>query len=190
MERWNGSHPIENGQCRFNHLAIILENGDFWFSLCFFSFLCIVIGDNFLGFFSFIVGPKRQLLKTKFSTAAILFLRWPPCDFWPYRCSESQLLFQTFHNHSYYFWQEPNWFAMTSQKQHGHHRLLCKMWHWHYKAKFMKAYSNVILMLPLYSVNGFYSIWCIVLKWFKYSAFIVTKMAFFRRFFSSRSFFI
>ena len=57
-----------------------------------FSFLCIVLGDNFLGFFPFALGPRRQLLKTKLSTAAILFSRWPPCNFWPYRCCKWQLL--------------------------------------------------------------------------------------------------
>ena len=94
-------------------------------------------------------------------------------------CSTFPDSFQTIYSLWYCFWQEPNWFSMTSQKQHGRHGPLFKMWHWHdkFKAKINsgRLTQNVFLMLQVYSVHGFYTIWGIVLKWFKYSAFIVTK---------------
>ena len=91
------NHFVHMMSLRSKLLAEYVGKGLGNYMLCYchpkiFSLLCIEFRDNFLDFFLFILGPRRQLFKTRYSTATTLFTRWPPCEFPAYRCSKSQLL--------------------------------------------------------------------------------------------------
>ena len=142
-----------------------------------------MLGDSFLGFFPFTFGPRRQLLKTEFSTAAILFSRCPPCNIQIYRCFKSQLLlpihfkFSTVihvtsgKNPIHFQWDHKNNMAAMDRYEKCEIGIA--------KLNSGRLTLNIFLVLPLYSVHGFYPIWGIALKLLKYSAFIVTKIVFF-----------
>ena len=82
----------------------------------------------------------KKLFYECVSNKSILFSRWLPCDFPPYRCSQWQLLLIYFKLSAVIY--------ITSGKntidfqQHGSHWPLCKMRHRHCKAKFMEAYYS------------------------------------------------